>query len=158
MGSTLSDGVKMAIVMVIVSAIITIVVTIFMMAFQWSNGVQKQMDPATLIDHTFDFTAMAVYGDPIPMPNVVAALNLYGTPEVLCVQMEDLKGEMGGTPYPVSYDSDSQQMKDLLAVLRNYYDKKVYVYVATPNGNLQLCVSELPHSDNPDGANQSWER
>lgn len=158
MGSTLSDGVKIAIVMVIVSAIITMIVTIYMMAFQWNRSVEEQVDPSTLIDHTFDFTAMAVYGKPIPMPNVVAALNLYGTPEVLCVQMEDLKGKMGGTPYPVSYDSESLLMKDLLAVLRNYYDKKVYVYVATPNGSLQLCVSELPHSDNPDGANQPWER
>ena len=101
---------------------------------------------------------MAVYGKPVPMSNVVAALDLYGIPETLCLQMEDLKNTMEGTPYPMATNSaaDTERMQTLITTMRNYYNKKVYVYYATPNGYLQLCVSELSHENNPDGESQDW--
>lgn len=157
MGGTLSDGLKMGIVMVIMCAVIFAIMVVTAMSIIWNREMQSKYNENKFVDHLSEFTTMAVYGKPLPMPNVVAALDLYGNPEVLCVQMEDLKGEMGGTPYPIATDSDSQLMKDLLTTLKKYYNKKVYVYVATPNGQLQLCISELPHDTNSDGATQDWE-
>lgn len=157
MGNTLSDGAKIAITMVIVCSIIAMIVTVAVFSNEFGVNAAGAMNPGTFIDHTADFEAMAVYGDKIPMANVVAALEIYGEPMVLCLQMEDLKGTMGGTPYPVA-ECDTPAMKTLLMKMRNYFSKEVYVYTYTGNGgNLQLCVSELPHSSNPDGNSQSWE-
>lgn len=157
MGATMSDGLKMGILMIIVCAVVTIVITLTAIVSRWNDRVSTQLNASAFVEHLDDFTAMATYGEAIPMTNVVAALDLYGMPEVLCLQMEDLKGQMGGTPYPVARSTDERRMNELIKTLRNYYGKKVYVYVATPNGQLQLCVAELPHSTNTDGANQGWE-
>lgn len=157
MASPLSDGLKIAIVMVIVCSIIATMLYVVTLTSNWEGGARNQLADEAAVDHLSDFTAMSVYGKPIPMPNVVAALDLYGTPEVICVQMEDLKGTLGGDPYPIAYN-DEAKIKELCSLLKNYYNKKVYVYTAAPNGLLQLCVSELPHSTNADGRLQNWER
>lgn len=156
MGPTLSDGLKQGIVMIIVCAVMVVIVTVTAMVRSWNSGVQTYFSAAGFIDYMDNFTAMAVYGKPLPMPEIVAALDLYGTPEVLCLQMEDLKGKLDGTPYPTA-KAGEPQMDVLLKTLRNYYGKKVYVYVASPGGQLQLCIAELPHSTNTDGADQGWE-
>lgn len=157
MGSTLSDGFKMAIAMIIMCAIIGIVLTIVSMVREWDYNTRLDLMEVNVkaIDN---FQTMAVYGKPVPMSNVVAALDLYGIPETLCLQMEDLKNTMEGTPYPMATNSaaDTERMQTLITTMRNYYNKKVYVYYATPNGYLQLCVSELSHESNPDGENQDW--
>ena len=90
MGSTLSDGFKMAIAMIIMCAIIGIVLTIVSMVREWDYNTRLDLMEVNVkaIDN---FQTMAVYGKPVPMSNVVAALDLYGIPETLCLQMEDLK-------------------------------------------------------------------
>lgn len=162
MGATISDGVKIAITMIIVCAILTIVMIIAMKGKLFSEDMSTKVDDSRFVDHILDFEAMAVYGDKLPMPNIVSALDLHGEPLVFCLQMEDLKGQYGGTPYPVAH-SGTDEMRQLIALLRNYYDKEVYVYTYTGSGSggyrgdLQLCVSELPHNENPDGEGQNWE-
>lgn len=155
MSSTISDGFKTAITMIIVVSVISFVVTITAMVKTWDAGNREALIDVNL-DAIDNFSTMAVYGKPVPMSNVVASLDLYGTPETLCLQMEDLKGTMGGTPYPMATNNDMNKMNELITLLRNYYNKKVYVYYATPNGYLQLCVSELSHDTNTDGRNQDW--
>lgn len=155
MGSTLSDGMKIAITMIICVAIIAVVVLVYMIVMHFNDSAATITNP-TFTDHLDDFVTMSVYGEAIPVPNVVAALEMYGTPETFCLQLEDLKGEMGGTPYPMATNQDMYLMNQLLSELKKHYDMEVYVYTATPNGYLQLCVSELPHSENIDGADQ-WD-
>lgn len=148
--------------MIIVCAILAVVMVITMKGKLFSDDMSGKVEDSRFVDHILDFEAMAVYGDKLPMPNVVSALDLHGEPLVLCLQMEDLKGQYGGTPYPVAH-SGTDEMRTLLALLRNYYDKEVYVYTYTGDssggyrGDLQLCISELPHSENPDGEGQDWE-
>lgn len=156
MGSSLSDGAKIAITMVICSAVIAVIMFTYMMMFNFNEKSAEKLTNPTFLDHEEDFTAMAVYGDSIPMPQVVAALQLYGYPEAICVQLEDLKGEYGGTPYPTADWRDEAKMKQLIDEMKKHYDMQVYVYTAYPNGNLQLCVSELSHEDNRDGRDQ-WD-
>lgn len=162
MGTTLSDGAKMGIVMIICCAIIAMVVCVAAMVMEWNRTTSSKVEVGKYTDHSLDFEAMAIYGEPLPMANVVAALDLHGQPERLCVQMEDLKGELDGTPYPVA-DYGTPKMAQLITLLKNYYDKEVYVYTYTTTaangskGNLQLCISELSHVDNADGNDQAWE-
>lgn len=162
MGATLSDGAKMGIVMMIVCAIIAMVVVIATMVIDWNRATSSKVEVGKYTDHSLDFEAMAIYGEPLPMANIVAALDLHGEPERLCVQMEDLKGKLNGTPYPTA-DSGTPEMAQLITLLRGYYDKKVYVYTYTGSstagrGDLQLCISELSHVDNADAGNQNWEK
>ena len=140
--------VRVGIGMLIVVAAVIVLLTTYAVGKQKSSAIINQYDTRRLSDNISDFQAMESYNKPIPVPQVVAALEKYGTPETFCLQMEDLRGT--GSPYPFAYDK-------LVEKLKNYYDKKVYVYMAKPNGVLQLCVSELPHSSNPDGSNQRWE-
>lgn len=157
MGATLSDGAKMGIVMCICCAIIAMVVTIAAMVTEWNRNTSSKVEVGKYTDHSLDFEAMAIYGEPLPMANIVAALDLHGEPERLCVQMEDLKGKLDGTPYPVA-DYGTPKMAQLITLLRNYYDKKVYVYTYSSGSTLQLCISELSHVNNPDGGDQNWEK
>ena len=145
MGGTLYDGAKQAVVMALLVAVIAIVVLIYTLANQFGETTNNRLDISSVVDHTRDFEAMEMYGKPIPMTNVVAAIDAYGIPEQLCVQIEDLRGEMGGNPYPDIKGEDIEQMYELIDRLKDYYSMKVYVYVEEPNGKLQLCVSELPH-------------
>lgn len=146
--------VRVGISILIVVAAVIVLLTTYAVGKQKSSAIINQYDTRRLSDNISDFQAMESYNKPIPVPQVVAALEKYGTPETFCLQMEDLRGT--GSPYPFAYDNPEEVHK-LVEKLKNYYDKKVYVYMAKPNGVLQLCVSELPHSSNPDGSNQRWE-
>lgn len=156
MHETVSDGARQVITMILLGVVFGMALIVLYMSSNFQVAADKGFHKEQIVDHTSDFTAMSVYGKSVPMANVVAALDMYGTPEVLCLQMEDLKHEMGGTPYPLAIVGDAN-MSVLLDKMKDYLGKKVYVYTATPNGYLQLCVSELPHTDNPDGAGQAWE-
>lgn len=157
MGSTVTDGAKQVLVILVLSAVFAMALYVLNISMNFQRQADKQFHKEQIIDHTSDFTAMAVYGKAVPMANVVAALDMYGMPEVLCLQMEDLKNEYGGTPYPVAL-GNTDLMNTLTEKMRGYLGKKVYVYTATPNGELQLCVSELPHTATNDGGTQNWER
>lgn len=155
MNQTVNDGGRQVFAMIVLGIIFAMALTVLKISSGFQNEADRQFRKEQLLDHTGDFTAMSVYGDAVPMPTVIAALDMYGYPETLCLQMEDLKNEMGGTPYPMAKYGDTK-MDVLIEKLREYSGKQVYVYTATPNGLLQLCISELPHSENPDGDNQDW--
>lgn len=157
MHTTVSDGFKQVFAMLVLGVVLAMSVTVLYFSMKFQSEVDSDMHREKAVDHVQDFTAMSVYGEAVPITNVVAALELHGDPEVLCVQLEDLKHQYGGTPYPIAMVGDAN-MSVLRDELKKHYEKKVYVYTATPNGLLQLCISELPHEGNPDGANQSWER
>lgn len=156
MGGTLSSGGKIVATLVSLVAVLSLVFSISLIVILSQQNFTRKYEGLAYGNYITEFRAMEAYGKPIPLPNIIATLNLYGTPESVCLQMEDLKGKMDGNPYPTAY-RDEEKIKELLSVLHKYYSKKVYVYVATPNDQLQICISELPHDKNPDGANQDWE-
>lgn len=156
MGGSLSSGGKMVATLVSIVAVLSMIFAITMIVINAQQKFSSRYDSIAYGDYITEFKAMEAYGKPIPLPNVISTLNMYGTPEAVCIQIEDLKGKFEGDPYPRAY-GDEDKIKELLLNLHKYYNKKVYVYVATPNGQLQLCISELPHDKNPDGANQNWE-
>lgn len=155
MNQAVNDGGKQVFTMIVLGVVFAMALTVLKISSGFQNDADKMFRKEQLLDHTSDFTAMSVYGKPVPVPSIIAALDMYGIPETLCLQMEDLKYEMGGTPYPMA-KYDDPAMGDLIEKLRDYSGKQVYVYTATPNGLLQLCVSELSHEENPDGDNQDW--
>lgn len=155
MGDTLSDGAKIAITICVITSIITMMYYVVFKVNVWNNHEMQSMNDKTAINHIDDFKAMEVYGEPIPIPNIIAALDMYGEPEAICVQIEDLKNTHGGNPYPFA-KNNPEEVKKVVALLKDYYAMEVYVYTASPNGLLQLCIAELPHEKNPDGANQNW--
>lgn len=155
MHETVIDGAKQAIVLVILGVILSMSLYVLVLSTGWQSTADRQLHKEEVMDNTKDLTAMAVYGKPIPMPEVVAALDRMGQPEILCMQMEDLKNQYGGTPYPVA-EAGTDLMDTLMEKTKDYLGKKVYIYTASPNGYLQLCISELAHEDNPDGNDQDW--
>ena len=102
MGSTLSDGFKMAIAMIIMCAIITIVLTIVSMVREWDYNTRLDLMEVN-VNAIDNFQTMAVYGKPVPMSNVVAALDLYGIPETLCLQIGGFKEYNGGNTLSDGY-------------------------------------------------------
>lgn len=154
MQDTAPSLIKVGITTLVMVVSIIAMIIVFNVSRKRGQDVLKKVDTSTLNDNIADFQVMESYNKPIPVPQVVAALERYGTPEAFCLQMEDLKGQ--GSPYPFAYQSP-EDVDALVQKLKNYYDKKVYVYMAKPNGVLQLCVSELPHYSNQDANNQVWE-
>jgi hypothetical protein len=154
MHTSINDGFKQAFVLLVLCVIFAMSAAIVQYTIISQNTISSKLHHDQVVDHTSDFTAMAVYGKPVPVAQVIASLDLYGEPEVFCLQMEDLYSA-SGTPYPVA-KAGTADMKTLIERLRNYTSKKVYVYTATPNGMLQLCVSELPHTTGSAGSTQVW--
>lgn len=156
MHDTITDGAKIAITLILLGVVMGMAAWVLVISANWQSKTDSQMHKEVVMDRQADFVAMSVYGETLPMAEVVAALDRLGEPEVYCLQMEDLRGFGGGTPYPIA-TAGTDLMDTLIEKSKDYLGKKVYVYTASPNGYLQLCVSELPHdASNPDGRDQNW--
>ena len=84
--------VRVGIGMLIVVAAVIVLLTTYAVGKQKSSAIINQYDTRRLSDNISDFQAMESYNKPIPVPQVVAALEKYGTPATFCLQMEDLRG------------------------------------------------------------------
>ena len=87
MHDTITDGAKVAITLILLGVVMGMAVWVLVISANWQSKTDGQMHKEVVMDRQADFVAMSVYGEPLPMAEVVAALDRLGEPEVYCLQM-----------------------------------------------------------------------